>query len=98
MTMVPAMTYAELRQRRRLYKGKRWQSVRLQVLRRDNWQCTECGCWGNVAHHIDGYGDVDAFYDADNLRTVCQQCHKKLHSKPLSLEAKKWRSFVNELF
>ena len=97
-----ALTFAELKARRRLYSNRQWRAVRLEVLRRDNWQCTECGNWGNVAHHTSGYGDLDDFHNPDNIRTVCEACHNHIHSKKVSprmrRETRKWRDRVNEIF
>ena len=94
------LTYLEAKHRRRLYKGRRWNRVRLQVLRRDNWTCTKCGSWGNVAHHVGGYGDLDSFHDPDNIRTVCGTCHAQIHSRRVSprmrAEQAKWDLLVSQ--
>ena len=66
---------------RQLYRTKRWQSVRLIVLRRDIL-CKACGHQAaTVGDHImrareivDTFG-VDAFYDADRIQGLCKKCH-----------------------
>ena len=98
--MRSALTFAELKARRRLYSNRAWRAVRLEVLRRDNWQCTECGNWGNVAHHVGGYGDLKSFHDPANIRTVCEACHNEIHRKKLSprmmAEKRKWDKLVEQ--
>jgi hypothetical protein len=60
-----------------------WKNTRNQVLDRDNHTCQSCGNNINLhAHHIksryDGGSD-----DLDNLTTLCQPCHSKLHADEL---------------
>lgn len=52
-----------------------WRYVRLQVLNRDDWQCTRCGSRHRLEiDHIVALteGGTD---DIDNLRTLCRDCH-----------------------
>ena len=56
-------------------------NVRQYVLFRDNYKCQHCGCHGKGVkfhvHHIESRkigGDAP-----DNLITLCEACHKKLH-------------------
>ena len=56
-------------------------NVRQYVLFRDNYKCQHCGCHGKGVkfhvHHIESRkigGDAP-----DNLITLCEDCHKKLH-------------------
>jgi 5-methylcytosine-specific restriction enzyme A len=66
---------------RKLYRCKRWQSVRLIVLRRDIL-CQSCGheAATEVDHILaarlvlDNFG-LDAFYDSARLQALCRRCH-----------------------
>ena len=52
-----------------------WRYVRLQVLNRDDWQCTRCGSRHRLEiDHIVALaeGGTD---DLDNLRVLCRDCH-----------------------
>lgn len=60
-----------------------WEEIREAVLRRDNYQCTNCTRPEGVVEgfHIDhsvarGRGGSDRFR---NLRTLCKQCHYAKH-------------------
>lgn len=67
---------------------ERWGSVRREVIRRDKHTCRECGHvekyrngtlsydWLEV-DHIRAVSNGGAFWDRDNLRTLCSDCHKK---------------------
>lgn len=62
-----------------------WQVVRDAVLYRDNYTCTICGKTRDEGaklhvHHI-LYRCKGGSDNPLNLRTVCEDCHKKIHSK-----------------
>ncbi len=66
---------------RKLYRCKRWKSVRLIVLRRDIL-CQMCGHQAaNTADHIlsariilDNWG-IEEFYNVDRIQGLCHDCH-----------------------
>lgn len=72
---------------RKLYNTKQWRSLREQVLLRDLYKCQHKGCGAPlkrgrksprsaVVHHLKPHkGDLDLFYDIDNLQSVCWTCH-----------------------
>lgn len=65
--------------------SKEWS---LKVKKRDDYTCQDCGVRGNVhAHHIrpfkDCYDTKDAF-DVNNGKTLCHECHVKIHRILLS--------------
>jgi hypothetical protein len=67
-------------------KDPRWQKVRLAVFERDDWRCHWCGSKSlslNV-HHIIYTKKHPWSENKDNLETVCEKCHKKLHDKKLN--------------
>ena len=63
------------------YKEKlldpRWQKKRLEILSRDNFQCTACGSKEKTLHvHHRYYGRGDPWDIADEaLITLCNKCH-----------------------
>ena len=62
------------RQRRRaMHTGsKAWLQLRLVILQRDNYLCTDCGRFGDQVDHDDGDSHNN---DPDNLKTRCIRCH-----------------------
>jgi len=77
----------EAEEYRRLYKTKAWRVLREQALLRDMFRCQHKGCGAMlkrgrshpksaVVHHIKPHkGDLDLFFDLDNLQAVCWSCH-----------------------
>lgn len=70
------------------YRTKEWLNFRLYILTRDNYLCIEClkqGKYtkGNTVHHIipirGGQEGWDKRLDEDNVITVCESCHSKIH-------------------
>ena len=57
-----------------------WDSIRKQVLKRDNHACGNCGDRENLhVHHIVPLSR-DGTNRMSNLRTLCSNCHRSLHS------------------
>ena len=57
---------------------------RTAVFERDDYTCQICGQHGGKlnAHHIERFADnPDKRLDIDNGITLCEKCHKKVHSK-----------------
>jgi 5-methylcytosine-specific restriction endonuclease McrA len=77
----------EAQEYRKLYKTKAWSALRKRVLLRDGFKCQHKGCGAfvkngrlhprsAVVHHLTPHkGDLDLFYDIDNLQLVCWTCH-----------------------
>ncbi|MEO1122835.1 MAG: FAD-dependent thymidylate synthase [Cyanobacteria bacterium J06639_16] len=60
-----------------------------QVHKRFNYICQHCGVRGGElhAHHlVPVFADISLAYEFDNLVSVCQDCHTKLHSQNLESE------------
>lgn len=67
------------------YSSTRWKALRLQVLRRDNYTCCDCGCKAlgrnrnGVSPHVDHDQPrskrPDLEWDAGNLVVRCHSCH-----------------------
>ena len=65
------------------YKHPHWQKKRLEIMRRDKWQCKCCGESNKSLHVHHLYYEKDChIWDMDNegLVTVCFDCHKLLHN------------------
>ncbi len=57
---------------------------RLDILRRDNYTCLNCGKIGGVLHihHIKSYKDFPHFtLSIDNGICLCEECHRNVHKK-----------------
>ena len=66
---------------RRGYCSMQWKATRAAVLRRDVWECQDCGkvCASSREAHVDHIvpkraGGTD---DLENLQTLCRQCHSR---------------------
>lgn len=56
-----------------------WQKLRGLVLKRDGYRCTECGTGKQLEVHHLSYPDVWGEEPLSELKTVCRECHKKIH-------------------
>ncbi|QLI80805.1 HNH endonuclease [Chitinibacter fontanus] len=69
-----------------LYATKRWQDLRVLVLR-TNPLCVECRKVDRLtaAEHVDHIkphcGDESLFFDFDNLQGLCKPCHSRKTAK-----------------
>ena len=58
---------------------------RAQILRRDGYLCQECRKYGRMTqattvHHIQHVEDhPELAYNDDNLVSLCEKCHNKMH-------------------
>ena len=60
-------------------KDPRWQKKRLEIFKRDNWQCKVCGDVENTlnVHHIFYFKDKEPWEVHEGfLITLCEQCHQ----------------------
>lgn len=80
------------KERQGVYNTKRWRDLRVLKLQL-NPCCEICGSIDNLqVHHIispfEGYyapADYDRLaYDINNLQTLCEICHNKLHNGLIS--------------
>ena len=77
--------------RHRFYGRSAWQTVRKQVLKRDNYECVWCKKKGRVTTAKTAKLEVDhikelEYYpelalDPSNLRTLCHDCHNIRHDR-----------------
>jgi 5-methylcytosine-specific restriction endonuclease McrA len=70
-----------------LYKDKKWRRKRLNILRRDKYECRNCKRFGKVVtavtvHHIYFLKDHPEWRLASwNLISLCNDCHNKMHNR-----------------
>lgn len=75
--MAAKLTYSEQ------LKHPNWQRKRLEILKRDGFECTECGDKETTLHvHHTKYikGRMAWDYDDALLATLCETCHQKEHT------------------
>jgi len=56
-----------------------YESLRQQVLRRDDWRCQWCGKMSNLEIHHQDFRSHSGDDSEENLMTVCAACHAALH-------------------
>ena len=60
-------------------RSRRWNALRLEALRRDNWQCVQCGARGRL--EVDHIRPVRTHpqlaYDLANVQCLCPSCHSR---------------------
>lgn len=64
-------------------KNPKWQKKRLEVFSRDNFSCAHCSNEEETLHvHHKKYLKNKMAWESplEDLVTVCESCHKKLHS------------------
>lgn len=58
-----------------------WQELRQACLKRDGYRCAQCGSAINLQVHHIHYPDVWGEESLDDLKTFCDDCHRKLHKE-----------------
>lgn len=58
-----------------------WKKLRENRLKKDHFQCVECGNAFNLQVHHIRYPDIWGTETIDDLVTLCDECHKKIHNK-----------------
>lgn len=77
----------EIKLSEKFYKTKRWQSKREKILKRDEYLCQECKRYGKTTpattvHHIYPLEQrPELGLVSDNLISLCNQCHDKMHNR-----------------
>ena len=83
---------------------RRWKRLRYEILRRDGWQCVQCGARGRL--EVDHVKPVrthpELSFDQDNLQTLCPACHTRKtriecgHAAPDPKRAA-WRDSIKQM-
>lgn len=83
---------------------RRWKRLRFEILRRDGWQCVQCGARGRleVDHILPVRTHPELSFDRGNLQCLCPGCHTRktrveCGHTPTDPDRQKWREAVAEL-
>ena len=67
------------------YNNAEWRHLRMEVLKRDNYQCRQCGATKEesgypleIHHVIASKGNRELFFDVNNCVTLCKICHARI--------------------
>ena len=68
---------------KQFYNSKAWRDIRLFVLRRDCYNCSDCGGRAEEVHHKEelseqNINDVNISLNPKNLISLCHDCHSKI--------------------
>ena len=92
------------RHSRAIIRTRRWKALRQEALRRDGWQCVQCGARGRleVDHRKPVRTHPELAFELTNLQCLCPSCHTKktrleCGHKPASPDRLKWREIVSAL-
>lgn len=83
----PAWRGGTTPERQRLYKAGHWREFSQAIYRRDGFRCVRCGSpkmgdKGLHAHHVKAWsGHPELRFDAGNCVTLCDRCHRWVHSR-----------------
>jgi 5-methylcytosine-specific restriction enzyme A len=56
-----------------------YESLRLEILRRDSWRCQSCGTMSNLEVHHREFRSHSGVDSEENLITLCTSCHARVH-------------------
>ncbi len=80
---------------------KRWKALRLEALRRDGFQCVQCGARGRLEcdHVVPVRQAAERAFDLTNLQILCPACHGRktrleIGHPELPAPRKAWRALV----
>lgn len=63
--------------------SEKWREKRRLALKRDGYRCQMCGTGINLnVHHI-SYANLGTDAEMDDIVTLCEKCHEKVHVKDL---------------
>ncbi len=74
---LPKLTYHEY------MHSEEWRQKRLEVLKRDKFRCQMCGTAKNLRVHHINYEHLGTDAELDDLITLCDACHTKVHEKDI---------------
>lgn len=70
----------EIRQYKEYLLSKDWDSIREQIYKRDNYECTQCHSKINLQAHHTTYDNLyNENEHLNELTTLCKKCHHRLH-------------------
>ena len=63
--------------------SEEWRQKRNQVLKRDGFRCQMCGTAKNLRVHHISYEHLNQDEELDDLITLCDNCHTKIHEQDI---------------
>ena len=79
-------------ERQAMYAKSIWRELNKSIMKRDNYTCQHCGYYRKdnkrklVIHHIKSWAEYPELrFEPFNLITLCENCHRKVHSKKIKL-------------
>ena len=97
--MQQLITFIERRELMKFYKSREWMSLRLQALKRDNYECQICKEKGryhkaeNVHHIKEILTHPYLSLTLNNLLCLCISCHNEVHDRK---PRERKQTFTNE--
>ncbi|NOW08061.1 HNH endonuclease [Clostridium beijerinckii] len=76
-----------MKQVNKFYKDPKWIAKRSRILKRDEYRCKECLRYGRsvaaaTVHHVIPLDQrPDLKFNSDNLISLCNKCHDKMHDR-----------------
>jgi 5-methylcytosine-specific restriction endonuclease McrA len=58
-----------------------YESLREQILHRDNWRCQFCGSMSGLEVHHREFRSHSGADSEENLITLCSECHARAHGR-----------------
>ena len=58
-----------------------YETLRQQVLRRDDWRCQSCGAMSSLEIHHQEFRSHSGVDSEENLITLCSACHGRVHGR-----------------
>lgn len=72
------------------YNNAEWRALRKEVLKRDCYQCCQCGATAaesgfplEIHHIIPPKGNKELFYNIGNCVTLCKRCHARVTAEEI---------------
>lgn len=74
--------------------GGRWKTLRLEILKRDNYRCTiagsKCTSIADQVDHIHPVAYGGAWWEPSNLRASCRNCNLARNAKRKTKASREW--------
>lgn len=93
--MKPTCTFAAAK---RFYQLADWRGLRRRIFERDGWRCRTCGRAGRLeCDHIKNWRDGGAFWEENNLQTLCRGCHIEKTRREVAARRQTWEERLEGL-
>ena len=72
------------KQRRMRLEQDDYEKLRQEILLRDGWRCQSCGAMSGLEVHHQQFRSRQGSDCAENLITLCTECHEFVHNETRS--------------